>query len=191
MKPARYASRGAELTNVMAKIDKVLASMSSIGAGMGVVAIVIMVVVITVNVVARKTLDWAWLYVEEYSGYLLVLMVYLGLAYALRMGKHIRVELLVRRLSLRVSQGLELVTTLACLVTLCYLLTKSIDYLLFSLEWGVKSEWYSESIMWPFHLLVSIGLAMFILEMVGHFIRLVVTGAKEKMPTASTPTIGE
>ena len=167
----------------MAKIDKVLASMSSIGAGMGVVAMVIMVVVITVNVVVRKTLDWAWLYVEEYSGYLLVLIVYLGLAYALRMGKHIRVELLVRRLPPKVRQYLELATTLICLVTLCYLLMKSIDYFLFSLEWGVKSEWYSESIMWPFHLLVPIGLAMFILGMAWHFIQLVVTRAKEKMPT--------
>lgn len=169
----------------MAKIDKVLASISSIGAGMGVVAIVIMVVVITVNVVARKTLGWAWLYVEEYSGYLLVLMVYLGLAYALRVGKHIRVELLVRRLSPKVSQYVELVTTLICLVILGYLLVKGIDYFLFSLEWGVKSEWYSESIMWPFHLLVPIGLTMFILGMAEHFIRLVVvvTRAKEKMPT--------
>ena len=159
---------------------------------MSVIAIVAMVVVITINVVVRKTLDWAWLYVEEYSGYLLVLMAYFGLAYALRMGKHIRVELLVNRLSPQVRQGVELVTTLACWVLLCYLLTKSIDYFVFSFEWGVKSEWYSQSIMWPFHLLVSLGLGLFTVAMAWHFIRLVmavVTGARKKMPT-STPTTG-
>ncbi|MBW2636532.1 MAG: TRAP transporter small permease [Deltaproteobacteria bacterium] len=104
-----------------------------------------------------------------------MLIVYFGLAWALRTEKHIHMELVVMQLSPRMRRGVELVNTVVCLGLLGYFLVESIEYALFSLELGIRSEWYSGSIMWPFHALIPIGLAMLTIEMIGYFARMIKT----------------
>ncbi len=178
----------------MAKIDKVLAFVSGIGLAMAVIAILVMTLAITANVTARTIADVASIYVEEYSGYLFVILAYLGFTATLRSDRHITVDVAVRRLSRRMRQYVELVATFVSLVCLCYLLAKSVEYVAFSLEMGVRSYWISRSLMWPLQMFVPIGLLMFLLQMVWHFIRLVtavVAGATEETAPAKPPGSGE
>jgi TRAP-type C4-dicarboxylate transport system permease small subunit len=148
------------------KVDRALGHISYAGALLGAIAVVLMVVMITINVILRKTSGFAFLFVEEYSGYALVLIVYFGLAYALRIGKHIHMELVVDRLPRRGRAAVELITTVICLGTLVYLLVKSIIFVVFSVKFNLHSDWYSESLLWPFHMLVPIGLTIFMAETV-------------------------
>jgi TRAP-type C4-dicarboxylate transport system permease small subunit len=154
------------------KIDIVINYISYSGTILGAILIVAMVVMITINVIIRKTIGWAFLFVEEYSGYALVLMVYFGVAYALRLDKHIHMELLIRKFNYRLRNYINLIIIIVCLGLLLYMLIKSIQFFLFSLTFNIKSEWYSASIMWPFHLLIPIGLTIFFLEMAVNFIKL-------------------
>lgn len=163
------------MEKIILTIDRISELISRAGVLLSALAIFAMTVVITINVVLRKTMDYSFLFVEEYSGYLIVLIVYFGLAWALRSEKHIHMELVVRQLSPRVRRGVELVNTVICLGLLGYFLVEGTKFALFSLELGIRSEWYSGSIMWPFHSLIPIGLAMFTLEMIGYFARIIRT----------------
>ncbi|RLB00090.1 MAG: hypothetical protein DRG83_12040 [Deltaproteobacteria bacterium] len=157
---------------ILQKLDKITGCLSSVGVLVGSAAVMLMIVMITINVVLRKTMGGGFLFVEEYSGYALVLIVYFGLGHALRNGKHIRMELLVRKLSPQTKVKIEVVTSTLCLLLLVYLLIKGIQFVAFSFRFHVKSEWYSESILWPFHLLIPTGLIVFIGEMAQYLLTL-------------------
>jgi TRAP-type C4-dicarboxylate transport system permease small subunit len=71
-------------------------------------AVIAMVFLIAAGVIARYVFNSPFLFVEEYSGYLFVLVVCWGLAFTLKDGGHIKVELVVSRLPARIVTWLEL-----------------------------------------------------------------------------------
>ena len=71
-------------------------------------AVITMVFLIAAGVIARYVFNSPFLFVEEYSGYLFVLVVCWGLAFTLKDGGHIKVELVVSRLPARIVKWLEL-----------------------------------------------------------------------------------
>ena len=152
------------------KIDKVLSLISYAGAYLGAIAVTIMTVFITLNVIVRKVTDFSFIFVEEYSGYALVLIVYFGLAHALRSKKHISMELVFQHLPRRIQSIVAFITTSCCIIILCYLIYKSINYAIFSIQMGVRSDWLSQSILWPFHMLIPIGLLMFLGELIRYYL---------------------
>ena len=154
------------------KMDRLAGHLSFVGVILSSVSVLLMVVFISVNVVLRKMAGFAFLFVEEYSGYLLVLITYLSLAYALRKGKHIHMDLIVSKIPQRLRDYIETTNSFLCLIVLFFLLVKMINFCYFSFEFRIRSDSQSQSIMWPLHFLVPLGLALFILEMSNHFIRL-------------------
>src|SRR3990167_5663999 len=52
-------------------------------------------VMVASGVVARRVFNAPFLFVEELSGYVVLAIVFLGLAHTLRVGGHVRVELLI------------------------------------------------------------------------------------------------
>lgn len=160
------------MIKLIRRLDRIVGYISLGGAIWGAMLILTMIVMISINIFVRKTIGWAFLFVEEYSGYALVLIVYFGLGYALRSEKHIHMELLIRKLPEKLKNYVHIITTFICAGLLIYLIYKSIQFFLFSLRFKIRSEWYSESIMWPFHLLIPIGLMVFFFEMVVYLYRL-------------------
>ena len=97
----------------MEKIDRVLSSTAVALAGLGVI---ISIALVVIGVVGRYVLNLAILFIDEYTGYLLVLTTFLGLAYTLRTDGHIDVDLVVSRLPPRIKSGLRIATTAVALV---------------------------------------------------------------------------
>jgi TRAP-type C4-dicarboxylate transport system permease small subunit len=77
------------------------AALNRIGAAVACVALGALIVLITLQVIRRRLLDAPIVYTDEVSGYLLVVVTFLSLGYALQHGDHIQVELLTGRLSSR------------------------------------------------------------------------------------------
>ncbi len=86
----------------------------------GQVLILGMTLLITVDVLGRATLGKSTLVSTEISGYALVALVFLGLAYTLRMERHIKIELLTRRLSPRKQQQLEIAVLILSLIFIAW-----------------------------------------------------------------------
>lgn len=84
------------------------AALNRIAAVVACVALGALVVLITLQVVRRRLLDAPIVYTDEASGYLLVVLTFLSLGYALQHGDHIKVEFLTARLSARHGRWLRI-----------------------------------------------------------------------------------
>jgi len=87
----------------------------------GQVLILGMTLIITVDVLARATIGKSTLISFEVSGYALVAIVFLGLAYTLRMGRHIKIEILTRHFSRWWQLRLEIVVFIICIIFIAWL----------------------------------------------------------------------
>lgn len=104
-------------------LDRVVAVLTIGGAVVAGSAAVLMVALITTEVIARSVFSTSTLMADEYSGYFLVAMTYLGLAYTGRSGLHVRVDSVIRFLPPRLRDTVVvsgLVISLAFLLLLAW-----------------------------------------------------------------------
>jgi TRAP-type C4-dicarboxylate transport system permease small subunit len=85
-------------------------SLVSIAAELGSTLIFLMALLITADVIMRYFFNVTTGIATETSGYALVAITFLGLAYAQKMGRNIRVEFIIKRLSPRSSEQLHITT---------------------------------------------------------------------------------
>ena len=152
-------------------VDSFVAYLGYVGIGMGAVSIVIMMIMISTNVIMRYLLNKPLLGIEEYSAYLMVVVVFLGLAYAMRRGAHINVDLVVKRLGKRAGDGLEVVNGLVFLALIGIYFRFAWDFFMKSVQLHILSIEATATPMWIPHMFVWIGLILFGLEMIVHTVK--------------------
>jgi len=100
------------LTSWTLLLDRVVGRLSAAAAAIACVAIVLTTIGITVNAVSRYALNRPILFVDEYAQYLLVATFYLGVAYTMRAGRHVSVDMLVGRLGPGARRPLRIAVSL-------------------------------------------------------------------------------
>ena len=171
------AMRISAVLNGIEKIDRVVRVIELIGLVIPVIALVGIILTISANITIRHAFNWV--FVEEFGGYTLVLITYLTAAYTLRSGGHISVTLILRRLSRRVREVVEVFTSLVGLTIVVFFLYRAV--ILFSE--AVESEVIAMTPLGtPLSIpifFISVGLSFFILSLTLHLARkiLVVFGA--------------
>jgi TRAP-type C4-dicarboxylate transport system permease small subunit len=78
-------------------------------AAIGVVCVVAMMILTTADVVARYAFNAPTMWADEIASYLLIAIVFFGLAQNLRLGNHIRIDVVTGLLPARVCLILEIV----------------------------------------------------------------------------------
>ena len=86
-----------------------LAKIGGVGAA---ISVFVLCLLIMASVVARYVFNRPFLYVDELASYLLATIVFLGLAYTLREGGHIRVEMIIDRLRRKTRTALTGITAI-------------------------------------------------------------------------------
>ncbi len=136
-------------------------------------AILLVMVLVTTQIVARK-LGQAIPGIYESAELLMVAIVFLGLAYTQSQHGHVRMELLVIRLSPRWRNTLEVFTLLLSLGLFVIITYKS---------WGnAYQSWQMKDVtmglidwpVWPAKILVPIGSGLLSLRFIAHLLRYVV-----------------
>lgn len=136
-------------------------------------AILLVMVLVTTQIVARK-LGTAIPGIYESAELLMVAIVFLGLAYTQSQHGHVRMELLVTRLSPRWRNTLEVLTLLLSLGLFVIITYKS---------WGnAYQSWQMKDVtmglidwpVWPSKILVPIGSGLLSVRFMVHLVRLVV-----------------
>lgn len=140
-----------------------------------------MIALIAIDVFGRYVLHRSTLIAYELSGYFLVGITFLALAYALQQGSHVKVTLLVDYLPRSLHKWWALILDSVALLFIAILMWKSIDLVRSSLETGTRAGTYLGTPMWIPQLIVPIGLGMFVLEE----LRQLVVEAKELFKTGS------
>jgi TRAP-type C4-dicarboxylate transport system permease small subunit len=155
----------------MKSLIKFIGFISYIG-GVGAAASTFMLcLLIMASVVARYIFNRPFLYVDEIASYLLVSLVFLGLAYTLKEGGHIRVEMLVDRLTRKAQSVLGKVTTSIAVVWALAILIGVIGLWLRYLTGGVRGYGTLQAPLWVPTLPLVIGGAFLLLQVLAEIIK--------------------
>ncbi len=124
------------------------------------VALMIMAVGVTLDVLARFILGAGTKMAVEFSGYLLVAIVFLGLAYTHKADAHIRVDFLIKKLPERFIKWFKVMDSMVFLFYVIFLGYFGFDSVMTSYQFGTTSRTGIDIIIWPFQLMIPIGLVL-------------------------------
>lgn len=181
--------------SIIDRIDRVLNRITRITTRAPAFAIgtllVVWVILIAVYVVGRLFFQVKWLFVPEFTEYWMVCVVFLSVAYTLRSRGHINMDIVLRRFSKRVIIILEAITAFLSLLITCYLVERGIDWFLYAFSSHIYSMGPMHTLMWPFFIIVPIGLVMLGLELLLYFYRTVVRAVRgERAKSENLETLG-
>ncbi len=144
----------------MELLKKVTAAAHTLGA----IIIGLMFISIVAQVIVRL-LGGSMIWVEELSGYGAVWSTYLGIAYVLRQGRHVRVDLVTRQMSPRAQEIMRLVGDIACVIFSIILAWKAIHLVGVSLQVQRLTPLLGLHVYW-LQIVLPVGFILFGLEAV-------------------------
>ena len=157
---------------LLAGLERLVAALSYLGAVLGVLIVLAMMAVIGYSVFYRYILNTPITWTGELSGYMVVALVMLGAAEALRRDDHIGVDLITARLSETARRWLEVWGLLAVSVVALTLIVSSLEMLAYSYDFEVVSEGYLEVPMWIPQGFLLPGSALLLLAAINRLLRL-------------------
>ena len=135
--------------------------------------IIILMALVLVEVFFRYVVNRPLMVADEFGGYLLVAIIFLGGAYTWRQKGHIRVTALVERLPLKASIWLRLVTLVIAFIASIMLSIASYNFVMFSFARGIKSStWLQTPLQGP-QLTLLIGFILLSLLLIVEIIKAV------------------
>ena len=143
-----------------------IVSVSKLAAAVGAGVVVLMMLVVAYSVVNRYILNTPITWTDELSGYLVVALVMLGAADALRRGDHISVDLITSRLTKRSKRFVEIWGYTVVIVFSSVLLISSKRTIDYSINFEIVSEGYLEVPIWiPQSFLILGGSLVFLVAL--------------------------
>ena len=149
------------------KVDRYLTNAAAVFA---VGCISWMVVSVTVSAIGRYLFNINIPHIDEFSGYALVFMTYLGLAYGLKTGSHISIEVVRARLPKGAAEGIEVATYFIGLFVVGVYFCFALDALLESLRIGERALTPSETPLWIPRCAICVGWIFMGLSMLNHLV---------------------
>jgi TRAP-type C4-dicarboxylate transport system permease small subunit len=131
----------------------------------------LMTLIVVYAVVARYIFNSPVGWSEEIAVYLMIWVVFLGAAYALKEDAHIGVDVLISRLSPAKKRAMLLMHCLVGITFMSILLVQGIDMVIFT----IKMDSHSIAIGFPLvlaHLAVPVGSAILILQFINKLVAL-------------------
>lgn len=107
----------------------------------------------------------SWLFVEEFTEYWLVIIVFFSLTYTFKTGGHIIIDFIIDKLPNNYRRTIGLITDFLTLFVLLYLLNKGLSFARYGFFSQVKSL-SNQILLWPFYALIPIGLTSFSFELI-------------------------
>lgn len=135
-------------------------------------AILVVMVLVSTQIVARYVFNRALPGIYESAELLMVAIVFLGLAYTQSQHGHVRMELLVTRLSPRWKSILEAFTLLLSLALFAIITYKSWGNAYVSWQMSDVSMGLIDFPVWPSKILVPIGSGLLCLRFITQLLRL-------------------
>ena len=130
------------------------------------VAVISVGLFVVASVTSRYAFNHPLHFVEEYSGYLMVALIYLPLAWVLRHAGHIRLPLVVKALPRRAANCVEMATVLISLVVIVVLFISVTQVVMDSFVRGIKAWTLMATPLGPVQLILPIGLGLFTIQII-------------------------
>jgi TRAP-type C4-dicarboxylate transport system permease small subunit len=146
-------------------------AISRIGGWLSSLLIVVVLTVTAVSVFSRYVLGRPLIGGDEATGFLVVAIVMLGAAEALRRGDHIRIDLLHDRASARVRWWLEVLAHAAVVAFSILLFLTAWHTVVFSRQFGAYSTGYLALPMWMLQSTMLVGAVLLALAALAGLLR--------------------
>ena len=140
-------------------------------AQVAVVALVTIMVLVTVEVLLRKLLGISTRIAHQFSAYLIVALLFFGIAETLRVGKHLRVTVLFDRLHPKIRSVLYKASLLIAIVFILFLLWAATGLVVTSYGRGAMTEGLVRIPEFIPELFIPIGLFFFVLQLAAQISR--------------------
>jgi|TARA_Y100000031_G_C8201455_1_gene376394 TRAP-type C4-dicarboxylate transport system permease small subunit len=163
---------------------------SSVGSGVGSAAILFITLLITVDVLGRA-LGIPTQVAHELSGYMMVGVVFLGLAHTQRKGKHIKISLITDRLSQRKRQQTEIAALAVAAVCVGGLVWYTSMPVMSNYTKHITSLTFLHVPLWIPYLLVPLGLFMLAIELTVETFRKIQSFRTNQEPEIAQTTYSE
>lgn len=131
-----------------------------------------MVVISALNATVRKAFDYSSNAYLEIQWYLFAAVFLLGAGYTLLRNEHVRIDIILNRLSPRTRNWIDVIGIIFFLFPMCFIIAW-LSWPLLEDAW-VRNEVSSNAgglIIWPARLLVPVGFALLILQGVSELIK--------------------
>lgn len=160
-------------------IDKGIVIFCSAIAG---ATILILSILITVDVLGRYLFQTPTMVAVEFSGYLLVGLVFLGLVYTGHVDGHIKIEILTDRLKPYPRKMLKIVVDIFTIVFSAWLAWFTLGPVLMDFELGSTSLTGTAIPMWVPGALIPLGFAILAMKLFAQFVIDLGSESKEVFP---------
>lgn len=132
---------------------------------------VLIVVLINVEILIRTIFNSSTFIADEYSGYFLVAVVLLGLAHALKHDAHIRVEVILTRLSSKSRRIADVMASLLGIILTSFVTYHAVQMTLDAYVLEMTADSISETPIFIPQIMIPIGLYLFALQLIATLIR--------------------
>jgi TRAP-type C4-dicarboxylate transport system permease small subunit len=166
-------TRMARASKLLSTIDRVAVACSWIARAVGGIAILSMTVLITVDVIGRFIFGRPTYVATEFSGYLCVIITFIGLAFVSRKGRQIEVTIIIDRLPILMKRRLRLLTHTLALLFVLFFAYEAIDPIIFDYRIGARSLTFVHTPIWLISGFVPVGLGMLALEMFTQLLKMI------------------
>lgn len=155
---------GNKMINLIDKLSKIAGMISAI-------FMVLIVVLVNLEIIVRTLFNKSTHIADEYSSYFLVVVVLMGLAYAMRHDAHIRVEVIRTRMNNSIKRSIDILCFLFAIILSSYATYYAIFMTHDVYVVGVTADSISETPLYLPQLIIPVGLILFILQLMASLIR--------------------
>ncbi len=139
--------------------------LSKLSLVLGCITCILMLFIIFVEVIARYAFNYSFGVSDEFSGYLLVGMIFLGMAYVASRDAHIKVEVVTSRLPPRTKAWVRVVSVLFFLAFAGILTKLGCDFVFINYIRGVKSNYIRRTPLWIPMSSIAVGFTLLSLSL--------------------------
>jgi TRAP-type C4-dicarboxylate transport system permease small subunit len=134
----------------MTRLGAVIEKIAYLGGYLSGWLVPLMMMLVVVDVFMRYVMHQPLMVADEFSAYMLVALSFLGFAYTWREGGHVRIEVLVMRLPVRVNEWLRLVGLLLTLAFMLAMDGAAYKMVAYALQMHMRSStWLMFPLFWP------------------------------------------
>lgn len=150
---------------------RVIETISSVSGWLSGIGIYAMTGIIFVDVFLRYVFSKSLLFADEMSIYLMVYIAFIGAGLTMKMGRHIRVDILYLRLSQRAQLWLDIVTTVMGTIVTFIMTWQCTKWVIYTHRTSFISPGILETPMWIPMMVVPIGLFIWSMQYIAESVK--------------------
>lgn len=150
---------------------KFINKLSLWGAYLGAIALVSLTLLILTEIFIRYFFNMSTMIADEYSGYLYLASIFLGLAYTFNEDAHIRINIITSKMSEKSNRLIDVVAGSFTIVILLFAFYRTILFTYDSYSMDMLSESVSATPLYLTQLVMPLGILIFILSVLVFVLR--------------------